>query len=165
MTIEGRVTAIEGNYLKKSGDPQTVVSRIDVPTTATGVRDSQIANGTRIQNDLDAYPGVIRIANDYVRTGILSGSTAGSSSASGARDVPARFNTKSSGFVRTAQQGVNRHYPIACLTDANGDTVLKLQVATTDSEIQVYLQAVAIDGTTQSTKMLGVFNRNSGVWS
>lgn len=165
VTIEGRVTAIEGNYLKKSGDPQTVVSRIDVPTTATGVRDSQIANGTRIQNDLDAYPGVIRIANDYVRTGILSGSTAGSSSASGARDVPARFNTKSSGFVRTAQQGVNRHYPIACLTDANGDTVLKLQVATTDSEIQVYLQAVAIDGTTQSTKMLGVFNRNSGVWS
>jgi hypothetical protein len=70
VTIQGRVTAIEGNYLKKSGDPQTVVSRIDVPTTVTGVRDAQIANGTRIQNDLDAYAPMVRIANNQTITGL-----------------------------------------------------------------------------------------------
>lgn len=62
-TAEGKITAIEGreaDYLKKTGAAQTVTSQIMVPTTATGTRDTQIANGTRIQNDLDAYEAMIR---------------------------------------------------------------------------------------------------------
>lgn len=62
-TAEGKITAIEGreaDYLKKTGAAQTVTSQIMVPTTATGTRDTQIANGTRIQNDLDAYAAMVR---------------------------------------------------------------------------------------------------------
>ena len=62
-TAEGKITAIEGrepDYLKKTGAAQTVTSQIMVPTTATGLRDMQIANGTRIQNDLAAYEPMVR---------------------------------------------------------------------------------------------------------
>ena len=137
----------------------------EVPNTTTGVSDKKAVNGNRLQADLAAYSDMVRIAGDQVRTGTLASTTAGSSSASATKDVPARFNTKSSGFVRTAQQGVSRHYPIACLVDSNGDTVCKLQVSTSDTSIQVYLQAVAIDGTTQATKVLGTFDRSNGTWS
>lgn len=62
-TAEGKIAAIEGreaDYLKKTGAAQTVTSQIMVPTTATGTRDTQIANGTRIQNDLAAYEPMVR---------------------------------------------------------------------------------------------------------
>lgn len=137
----------------------------EVADTTTGVSDKKAVNGNRLQADLAAYSDMIRIAGDQVRSGILSATTAGSSSAPATKDVPARFNTKSSGFVRTTLQGVSRHYPIACLVDSNGDTVCKLQISTSDSNIQVYLQAIAIDGTTQATKVLGTFDRTNGTWS
>lgn len=57
---DARLTAVEADYLKKTGASQTVTSQIMVPTTATGSRDTQIANGTRIQNDLDAYQPMVR---------------------------------------------------------------------------------------------------------
>ena len=57
---DGRLTAVEADYLKKTGAAQTVTSQIMVPTTATGSRDAEIANGTRIQNDLDAYQPMVR---------------------------------------------------------------------------------------------------------
>lgn len=60
---EGDIAAIEGrepDYLKKAGAAQTVTSQIMVPTTATGTRDTQIANGTRVQNDLAAYEPMVR---------------------------------------------------------------------------------------------------------
>lgn len=63
VTIQGQIVALQnaqGDYLKKAGEAQTVTSQIMVPTTATGVKDTQIANGTRIQNDLDAYTPMIR---------------------------------------------------------------------------------------------------------
>ena len=62
-TAEGNITALQGvqaDYVKKAGAAQTVTSQIMVPTTATGTRDTQIANGTRIQNDLAAYEPMIR---------------------------------------------------------------------------------------------------------
>lgn len=62
-TAEGKITAlqgVQGDYVKKAGAAQTVTSQIMVPTTATGLRDTQIANGTRIQNDLDAYAPMVR---------------------------------------------------------------------------------------------------------
>lgn len=62
-TAEGKITALQGvqaDYIKKAGAAQTVTSQIMVPTTATGLRDTQIANGTRIQNDLDAYAPMVR---------------------------------------------------------------------------------------------------------
>ena len=57
---DARLTAVEADYLKKTGAAQTVTSQIMVPTTATGSRDEQIANGNRIQNDLDAYQPMVR---------------------------------------------------------------------------------------------------------
>ena len=60
---EGDIAGIEGrepDYLKKDGAAQTVTSQIMVPTTATGLRDMQIANGSRIQNDLAAYEPMVR---------------------------------------------------------------------------------------------------------
>ena len=72
-TAEGKITAIEGrepDYLKKTGAAQTVTSQIMVPTTATGVRDTQIANGTRIQNDLDNYAPMARLSDYQVFDGI-----------------------------------------------------------------------------------------------
>lgn len=63
VTIQGQIVAlqnVQGDYVKKAGADQTVTSRIMVPTTATGTRDTQIANGTRIQNDLDAYVPMVR---------------------------------------------------------------------------------------------------------
>lgn len=74
-TAEGKITAIEGreaDYLKKTGAAQTVTSQIMVPTTATGLRDTQIANGTRIQNDLDAYEPMIRNTGNQVKSGSLT---------------------------------------------------------------------------------------------
>lgn len=62
-TAEGNIIAlqnVQGDYVKKDGAAQTVTSQIMVPTTATGLRDTQIANGTRIQNDLAAYEPMLR---------------------------------------------------------------------------------------------------------
>lgn len=70
---EGDIAAIEGrepDYLKKDGATQTVTSRIMVPTTATGARDTQIANGIRIQNDLDAYEPMLRTTGNQIFSGI-----------------------------------------------------------------------------------------------
>lgn len=63
VTIQGQIVAlqnVQGDYVKKDGTSQTVTSQIMVPTTATGLRDAQIANGTRIQNDLAAYEPMVR---------------------------------------------------------------------------------------------------------
>lgn len=63
VTIQGQIVAlqnVQGDYVKKAGVDQTVTSRIMVPTAATGARDTQIANGTRIQNDLAAYEPMVR---------------------------------------------------------------------------------------------------------
>lgn len=43
-----------------------------VPTAATGLRDTQIANGTRIQNDLDAYTPMIRNTGNQTKSGELT---------------------------------------------------------------------------------------------
>ena len=75
-TAEGNITALQGvqaDYVKKAGAAQTVTSQIMVPTTATGLRDTQIANGTRIQNDLDAYDPMIRKYNDQKALGEKQG--------------------------------------------------------------------------------------------
>lgn len=69
-TAEGKIGVIEADYLKKTGAAQTVTSQIMVPTTATGVRDTQIANGTRIQNDLDNYAPMARLSDYQVFDGI-----------------------------------------------------------------------------------------------
>ena len=74
-TAEGKITALQGvqaDYVKKAGAAQTVTSQIMVPTTATGLRDTQIANGTRIQNDLDNYAGMIRTTGNQIKTGTLT---------------------------------------------------------------------------------------------
>ncbi len=75
-TAEGNITALLGvqaDYVKKAGAAQTVTSQIMVPTTATGVRDTQIANGTRLRNDLDAYEPMIRTYNDQKALGEKQG--------------------------------------------------------------------------------------------
>ena len=72
-TAEGKITALQGvqaDYVKKAGAAQTVTSQIMVPTTATGLRDAQIANGTRIQNDLDAYVPMVRDTGNKKIAGI-----------------------------------------------------------------------------------------------
>ena len=72
-TAEGKITALQGvqaDYVKKAGAAQTVTSQIMVPTTATGLRDTQIANGTRIQNDLDAYEPMLRTTGSQVFSGV-----------------------------------------------------------------------------------------------
>lgn len=72
---EGDIAAIEGrepDYLKKAGATQTVTSQIMVPTTATGVRDTQVVNGARIQNDLDAYEPMIRNTGNQTKRGELT---------------------------------------------------------------------------------------------
>ena len=74
-TAEGNITAlqnVQADYVKKAGAAQTVTSQIMVPTTATGLRDTQIANGTRIQNDLDAYEPMIRNTGASVKYGTFS---------------------------------------------------------------------------------------------
>ena len=71
-TAEGNITALQGvqaDYVKKTGAAQTVTSQIMVPTTATGVRDTQIANGTRIQNDLAAYEPMVRDTGNKIIAG------------------------------------------------------------------------------------------------
>ena len=70
---EGDIAAIEGresDYLRKTGAAQTVTSQIMVPTTATGARDTQIANGVRIQSDLDNYTPMVRTTGNQVISGI-----------------------------------------------------------------------------------------------
>lgn len=74
-TAEGNITALQGmqpDYVKKVGAAQTVTSQIMVPTTATGLRDTQIANGTRVQNDLDAYEPMIRTTGNQTKDGIFT---------------------------------------------------------------------------------------------
>lgn len=60
---------VQADYVKKAGAAQTVTSQIMVPTTATGTRDTQIANGTRIQDDLDAYVPMVRTTGNTVKSG------------------------------------------------------------------------------------------------
>lgn len=75
VTIQGQIVAlqnVQGDYVKKDGVPQKVTSQIMVPTTATGLRDAQIANGTRIQNDLDAYEAMIRTTGNQRKDGIFT---------------------------------------------------------------------------------------------
>ena len=75
VTIQGQIVAlqnVQGDYVKKAGAAQTVTSQIMVPTTATGLRDTQIANGTRIQNDLDAYAPMIRNTGNQIKNGSLT---------------------------------------------------------------------------------------------
>lgn len=72
-TNAANITALQGvqaDYVKKAGAAQTVTSQIMVPTTATGLRDTQIANGTRIQNDLAAYEPMVRDTGNKKITGI-----------------------------------------------------------------------------------------------
>lgn len=72
-TAEGKITAlqgVQGDYVKKAGAAQTVTSQIMVPTTDTGLRDTQIANGTRIQNDLDAYAPMVRTTGSQTISGV-----------------------------------------------------------------------------------------------
>lgn len=72
VTIQGQIVAlqnVQGDYVKKAGAAQTVTSQIMVPTTATGTRDTQIANGTRIQNDLAAYEPMVRTTGNTVKSG------------------------------------------------------------------------------------------------
>ena len=88
----------------------------------------------------------------------------GSSSASNSKNVPARFTIKSTGFDRTANQGINRHYPIAGLVDKNDAPVVKLQVGTSDNTLTTYLQAIGKDEG-QSTLMLATFDRGTDTWT
>lgn len=60
---------VQADYVKKDGAAQTVTSQIMVPTTATGVRNTQIANGTRIQNDLAAYEPMVRTTGNQLVEG------------------------------------------------------------------------------------------------
>lgn len=74
-TAEGNITALQNvqpDYVKKAGAAQTVTSQIMVPTTATGLRDTQIANGTRIQNDLDNYAAMIRNTGNQSKAGVMT---------------------------------------------------------------------------------------------
>jgi hypothetical protein len=74
-TADGNIAALQGvqaDYVKKDGAAQTVTSQIMVPTTATGLRDTQIANGTRIQNDLDAYEAMIRTTGNQTKDGVFT---------------------------------------------------------------------------------------------
>ena len=74
-TAEGNITAlqnVQSDYVKKAGAAQTVTSQIMVPTTATGLRDTQIANGARIQNDLDAYEPMIKTTGNQRKDGIFT---------------------------------------------------------------------------------------------
>lgn len=73
VTIQGQIVALQnaqGDYVKKNGAAQTVTSQIMVPTTVTGARDTQIANGIRIQNDLDAYEPMLRTTGNQIFSGI-----------------------------------------------------------------------------------------------
>lgn len=75
VTIQGQIVAlqnVQSDYLKKAGAAQTVTSQIMVPTATTGVRDTQIANGTRVQNDLDAYAPMIRNTGNQTKSGELT---------------------------------------------------------------------------------------------
>lgn len=75
VTIQGQIVAlqnVQGDYLKKDGATQTVTSQIMVPTTAVGARDTQIANGTRIQDDLDNYAAMIRTTGNQMKSGTLT---------------------------------------------------------------------------------------------
>ena len=75
VTIQGQIVAlqnVQGDYVKKNGAAQTVTSQIMVPTTATGTRDTQVVNGTRVQNDLDAYEPVIRTTGNQRKDGIFT---------------------------------------------------------------------------------------------
>lgn len=107
---------------------------------------------------------VVHLTGDEVLSnGVKANTTAGSSSASNTKDVPPRFVVQSTGFDRTALQGVNRHYPVAGLNDKNGKPVAKLNISTTDTIINTYLQAIGIDET-QATLELAKFDRATHTW-
>ena len=72
-TAEGKIAAlqgVQGDYVKKAGAAQTVTSQIMVPTTATGKRDTQVANGSRVQNDLAAYEPMVRTTGNQDIAGV-----------------------------------------------------------------------------------------------
>ena len=72
-TAEGKITALQGvqaDYVKKAGAAQTLTSQKMQPTTAPTLRETQSSNGTRVQNDLDAYAPMLRTTGNQVFSGI-----------------------------------------------------------------------------------------------
>lgn len=75
MTIaksEDRATILDND------DPIIVPHTLEVTTNLTGTRDSQVVNGNRLQNDLDAYVPMVRTSGNVIKAGILANSTDGS---------------------------------------------------------------------------------------
>ena len=73
VTIQGQIVAlqnVQSDYVKKDGAAQTVTSQIMVPTTATGTRDTQVVNGSRVQNDLAAYGPMVRTTGNQDIAGV-----------------------------------------------------------------------------------------------
>lgn len=77
-SITSRVTALEtadAQNVKLTG-AQTVAgvktfsSSPVVPTVATGTNDTKAANGTKVQNELDAYSAMVRTANAQTIAGV-----------------------------------------------------------------------------------------------
>lgn len=59
------------NKVNKSGD--TMTGNLGIPTTSTGVRDSNAVNGIRLQNDLDNYAPMLRVTGNQISTGTKEG--------------------------------------------------------------------------------------------
>lgn len=65
MAIEpnGSKTTISNDNGIESASPMNLTGQVtmtNIPTTSTGVRDTKTVNGTRLQNDLDAYSPMVR---------------------------------------------------------------------------------------------------------
>ena len=152
---------VQADYVKKAGAAQTVTSQIMVPTTATGLRDTQIANGTRIQNDLDAYSPMVRttgaqtIAGDKIFTGrIIVNNTARVHNMITHKDDYLESNTT----VPTSDHDVlivikasdgTEMFVINFRTDTSGNRVIRIGVNDTGSGTRhlFNLVSVAPDGT------------------
>lgn len=168
-TAEGNITAlqnVQADYVKKAGAAQTVTSQIMVPTTATGTRDTQIANGTRIQNDLAAYEPMIRTTGNQTKAGNLTELGTAASNSTGA--VPFGFVTRVTNVdITQILPSGNRYAYFPALVDQNDKVILgfRVQIASSSGgRIIVTMVTTATDGTTKF-KQLGTFEQSTGEWS
>jgi len=152
-TAEGNITALQGvqaDYVKKAGAAQTVTSQIMVPTTATGLRDTQIANGTRIQNDLAAYDQMIRIAGNQEKVGDFRVTGYFATSMPNFGTMQVMNNTDDN----TDNTRTNRNIGIL-FADVNGNPCCRLMYQHNLNTRTLYLRFYKSDGTYFADTVLG----------
>lgn len=135
----------------EDGITVTGVTTVQVPLTATGSRDTQAVNGSRLQNDLDAYEHMVRTSGAQTISGSKDfTSTIGRSSTSNQYTMIAKRND-----IDMTAVPATTYQDWFALRDMNNTNMIKLQArAYADGRTGLFLSVLNSDGSTKTAELL-----------